>query len=327
MSLSVGEIFDEYVDSLTNLPSEIDQNMQELRSMDEDFQRHRDAYAKEKRTYLKMLRTSVNNLTLTTSVNGPGMSPTTPSPTSTTAPSNSTPTTPSPELRSQLEKDYKTAIQKQDQKIELAMRMYDLVSRHIERIDSQMAQNNISITLPGDTSQQHQQHRSNYNGAHRSLASSGSTHHHGTRALSTSSMSIPMLENSLSHHHSRSPSNANTTSRKTPHWDDWRGDGNRKRSLLLGATGPRKRTHHSTRQNPAMNTGALMEQDIDPNEPRYCYCNQVSFGDMVACDGENCEKEWFHYACVGLSEPPAGKWFCDDCSVEEQHQRKVIRYI
>ena len=22
----------------------------------------------------------------------------------------------------------------------------------------------------------------------------------------------------------------------------------------------------------------------DPNEPRYCLCNQVSYGDMVACD-------------------------------------------
>lgn len=25
----------------------------------------------------------------------------------------------------------------------------------------------------------------------------------------------------------------------------------------------------------------------DPNEPRYCVCNQVSYGDMVACDNEN----------------------------------------
>lgn len=24
----------------------------------------------------------------------------------------------------------------------------------------------------------------------------------------------------------------------------------------------------------------------DPNEPRYCVCNQVSYGDMVACDNE-----------------------------------------
>lgn len=25
----------------------------------------------------------------------------------------------------------------------------------------------------------------------------------------------------------------------------------------------------------------------DPNEPRYCICNQVSYGDMVACDNED----------------------------------------
>lgn len=26
------------------------------------------------------------------------------------------------------------------------------------------------------------------------------------------------------------------------------------------------------------------EWTYDPNEPRYCLCNQVSYGDMVACD-------------------------------------------
>lgn len=25
---------------------------------------------------------------------------------------------------------------------------------------------------------------------------------------------------------------------------------------------------------------------IDPNEPLYCYCQQVSFGEMVACDND-----------------------------------------
>jgi inhibitor of growth protein 3 len=29
-----------------------------------------------------------------------------------------------------------------------------------------------------------------------------------------------------------------------------------------------------------------MEWIADPNEPRYCLCNQVSYGDMVACDNE-----------------------------------------
>ena len=34
---------------------------------------------------------------------------------------------------------------------------------------------------------------------------------------------------------------------------------------------------------------------------RYCICNQVSYGDMVACDNDDCPYEWFHYPCVGIS--------------------------
>jgi len=40
---------------------------------------------------------------------------------------------------------------------------------------------------------------------------------------------------------------------------------------------------------------------------------QVSFGEMVACDNPDCPIEWFHYECVGLDEPPKGKWYCRDC--------------
>ncbi|KAF7727644.1 hypothetical protein EC973_007302 [Apophysomyces ossiformis] len=99
--------------------------MHELRSMDEDFQRLRELYTKHRRTYAKLLRSS-------------------------TASSPSTPTSATPPpvnhvaARLQLEKDHKAAVQKQDQKIELALRMYDLVSRHIERIDSQMAASGIA---------------------------------------------------------------------------------------------------------------------------------------------------------------------------------------
>lgn len=52
---------------------------------------------------------------------------------------------------------------------------------------------------------------------------------------------------------------------------------------------------------------------ITEAEPVYCYCQQVSYGEMVGCDGENCEKEWFHLPCTGLKELPKGEWFCDDC--------------
>jgi len=47
------------------------------------------------------------------------------------------------------------------------------------------------------------------------------------------------------------------------------------------------------------------EDDDDDSEPRYCYCNQVSYGEMVACDaGDSCPREWFHLDCVGLSKAP-----------------------
>jgi inhibitor of growth protein 4 len=52
---------------------------------------------------------------------------------------------------------------------------------------------------------------------------------------------------------------------------------------------------------------------IDPFEPKYCICNQVSFGRMIACDNPQCQIEWFHFACVKLEEEPKGKWFCEKC--------------
>lgn len=46
---------------------------------------------------------------------------------------------------------------------------------------------------------------------------------------------------------------------------------------------------------------------------KYCTCRQVSSGDMVACDNEDCPFEWFHWKCVGIKEEPKGAWFCPDC--------------
>ena len=58
-----------------------------------------------------------------------------------------------------------------------------------------------------------------------------------------------------------------------------------------------------------------------PDEPRYCYCNQVSFGEMVGCDNDDCPIEWFHYKCVGITEPPKGKWYCKECEAKMKRKR------
>ncbi|KAK8134279.1 Chromatin modification-related protein [Apiospora sp. TS-2023a] len=65
--------------------------------------------------------------------------------------------------------------------------------------------------------------------------------------------------------------------------------------------------------------------EIDANEPRYCYCNGVSYGEMVACDADDCEKEWFHLGCVGLKSAPSSstKWYCDNCKNRMKNGKKV----
>jgi hypothetical protein len=52
----------------------------------------------------------------------------------------------------------------------------------------------------------------------------------------------------------------------------------------------------------------------------YCLCKREAYGEMIACDNDNCAVEWFHLGCVGLSNAnrPTGEWFCPNC---KRHQR------
>lgn len=49
------------------------------------------------------------------------------------------------------------------------------------------------------------------------------------------------------------------------------------------------------------------------DEPTYCLCRQVSFGEMIGCDNDKCSIEWFHFECVQLKVKPKGKWYCPLC--------------
>ncbi|KAH6578009.1 hypothetical protein BASA62_000533 [Batrachochytrium salamandrivorans] len=60
-------------------------------------------------------------------------------------------------------------------------------------------------------------------------------------------------------------------------------------------------------------SGVARSATPEMDEQLYCFCQQVSYGEMIACDNEECPHEWFHLECVGLAEPPNGVWFCRDC--------------
>lgn len=69
-----------------------------------------------------------------------------------------------------------------------------------------------------------------------------------------------------------------------------------------------------------------MDMPLDPNEPKYCTCHQVSFGEMIACDNKDCPIEWFHFACVDLKSKPKGKWYCPECfNINKKGKHKFKR--
>ncbi|OJT05402.1 Chromatin modification-related protein YNG2 [Trametes pubescens] len=48
----------------------------------------------------------------------------------------------------------------------------------------------------------------------------------------------------------------------------------------------------------------------------YCYCQKLSYGEMIACDNDGCRYQWFHLSCVNLKPPLPENWYCEECSVK-----------
>lgn len=141
-----------------------------------------------------------------------------------------------------------------DDKIDLAMQTYDLVDKHIRRLEG------ISTITANPTNNQ--------------------TDSDNTTASTTIS-----------------------TNNKKKHDD--------KKSTKNGLTG--LGTSVGGQDGDKLLPALTMDMPLDPNEPRYCTCHQVSFGEMIACDNKDCPIEWFHFACVDLKTKPKGKWYCPEC--------------
>lgn len=92
-------------------------------------------------------------------------------------------------------------------------------------------------------------------------------------------------------------------------------------SVYSTATGTtERRTHHAPRPHsqhhpPGHNTNADGDVDMDEasDDTKYCYCHDVSHGDMIACDNADCKIQWFHWTCAGIESEPQGEWLCREC--------------
>ena len=51
-------------------------------------------------------------------------------------------------------------------------------------------------------------------------------------------------------------------------------------AAVVGAAGSGSQADTSALAHPA----DVLDMPVDPNEPTYCVCNQVSYGEMIGCD-------------------------------------------
>ncbi|KAI0774538.1 hypothetical protein C8Q74DRAFT_1218285 [Fomes fomentarius] len=77
-----------------------------------------------------------------------------------------------------------------------------------------------------------------------------------------------------------------------------------------------RRAHASSGMDDEDAEGEEDEEGGDADDELYCYCQKLSYGEMIACDNESCRFQWFHISCLNLpaNQSLPDTWFCDECS-------------
>ncbi|XP_051555101.1 inhibitor of growth protein 5-like [Myxocyprinus asiaticus] len=165
-----------------------------------------------------------------------------------------------------IENAYNKCKEFSDDKVQLALQIYEMVDKHIRRLDADLArfENDLKEKLdPGSQD-----------------------------------------------------SSDEKLSRKDTNIKDKRGSHGRDKKESDQESPKLKRQKNSPSVSEAllsMHPSDVLDMPVDPNEPTYCLCSQVSYGEMIGCDNADCPIEWFHFACVGLTTKPKGKWYCPRC--------------
>ncbi|KAE8901946.1 hypothetical protein PF005_g26121 [Phytophthora fragariae] len=199
-----------------------------------------------------------------------------------------------------LQDKHALVVQKLDEKIAIAAQSYDIVDHHIRRLDRDLESYASLLKASGEYQEDSRPQRKKQKVA----AVSGvhqlgqQTPHVASVRSKSSTASSGGLKDKTTPAVSKSSSGGSSSSRK--------------RSVAEAAV--------PVVAAPAANAQPVLlaseDLPIDPNEPIYCSCRRVSFGQMVGCDNDDCKYEWFHFSCVGLTDQPAGKWYCQDCKAQ-----------
>ncbi|GAA6049924.1 hypothetical protein JCM3770_007052 [Rhodotorula araucariae] len=272
-------VAEEYHDILSEMPIEYQRTFHLLRELEDSQQQHETGL----RTALEAYIAAMQN------------------PTAAPSPAASTSTADEPpringaarEQLAKLSEHATRAVRAGEDKVGLASTLYEMVDRHIRRLDADLAkyEDSLVIGLRDGTLPSHDAPAMTFK------SPPGATTSLGAIALGE-------------HEAYEGVGDGGDDGERT-------GRGTRRKASQTAAEKEQerewKRRKELQKEERKQEKKVDLGMPIDPNEPTYCYCDRVSFGEMIACENEDCSREWFHLGCVGLDQAPEGAWYCDDC--------------
>ncbi|XP_017002639.1 inhibitor of growth protein 5 isoform X1 [Drosophila takahashii] len=275
-----------YLDGLESLPTELERNFKLMRKLDDRAQ-----------TAMKSIDSHAKDFMRKLGENGAM----------------------SDEERKERQEDIKALFGKakeySDDKVQLAIQTYELVDKQIRRLDNDLARFEGEIQEKASSTRAKSEEvvakkgrkktkDSKTTGKKKKSASSDEETGRGNNNQSNANSSL------------NSSSNAGQGSKKKKskvnQEKETRKGGAQKKTVEVDDS--EKESSHTAATHPS----DVMDMPVDPNEPTYCLCHQVSYGEMIGCDNPDCPIEWFHFACVGLTTKPKGKWFCPKCTQDRK---------
>ncbi|XP_050429424.1 inhibitor of growth protein 4 isoform X2 [Adelges cooleyi] len=215
------------------------------------------------------------------------------------------------ETMTSIQRQFDKAKEYGDDKVQLAIQTYELVDKHIRKLDSDLARFESEIQDKAISATRNVEENSQKRGRKKIKDKE-------TKKKSASSEDEATMKTSKKKQLKKSGAKvASSVPSKTPSVN-----------TVVNPTNTVSNTTNVTAEASTL-VGALtgagvahsaevLDMPVDPNEPTYCLCNQVSYGEMIGCDNPDCPIEWFHFACVKLTTKPKGKWFCPKCITDRK---------
>jgi len=184
-----------------------------------------------------------------------------------------------------IQKMFKKAKEHGDDKVSIAIQTYEMVDKHIRRLDSDLAKFESELREQGGRLSQTE--------------------------TEDESTSVSGGRNKKKAGRKQATTKDDKAGKKRKTKGDESDKGKKKKGA--GSSKDKEPNFNQTANTLLGTPQEVIDMPVDPNEPTYCLCQQVSYGEMIGCDNVDCAIEWFHFGCMQLTTKPKGKWYCPKC--------------